>query len=61
MSTNTKLIKGSDQNTTVLYEYVSSNNKNNTGALYKLRQKFNTLERYLSLKEKTNVSPSHHV
>ena len=47
MSTNTKLIKGSDQNTTVLYEYVSSNNKNNTGALYKLRQKFNTLERYL--------------
>ena len=29
-----RLIKGSDQNTTVLYEHVSSNDKNTTPELY---------------------------
>ena len=32
--TNTKVEKGSDQNTTVLYEHVSSNDKNTTPELY---------------------------
>ena len=34
ISTNTKVEKGSDQNTTVLYERVSLNDKNTTPELY---------------------------
>ena len=34
ISTNTKVEKGSDQNTTVLYEHVSSNDKNTTPELF---------------------------
>ena len=34
VSTNTKAEKGSDQNTTVLYEHVSSNDKNTMPKLY---------------------------
>ena len=34
ISTNTKIEKGSDQNTTALYEHVSSNDKNKIPELY---------------------------
>ena len=34
IQTNTKVEKGSGQNTTVLYEHVSSNDKNTTPELY---------------------------
>ena len=34
MLTKKKVEKGSDQNTTVLYEHVSSNDKNTTKELY---------------------------
>ena len=47
VSTNTKVETSSDQNTTVLYEQVSSYPKeHNAGALYKLIQKITALERY---------------